>query len=80
MRECTILVHRNYAEGMTASAYYSEEDARGRMTEDIESVIEKLRDEGYSPQTVENGWDHVEISAADENIYYEWNIIIAEIQ
>lgn len=80
MRECTILVHRNYAEGLTATAYFNEEDARREMTEAVDSIISTLNEEGYSPKITENGWDNIEVSAADGNIYYEWSIILSEIR
>ncbi len=80
MRECTILVHRNYAEGLTATAYLNEDDARREMNEAVDSVISKLADERYSPKVIENGWDNIEVSAADGNIYYEWSIIASEIR
>lgn len=80
MRECAILVHRNYAEGLAAAAYFSEEDARREMTEAVDSVIGTLNEEGYSPKITENGWDNIEVSAAGGNIYYEWSIILSEIR
>lgn len=80
MRECTILVHRNYAEGLTATAYFNEEDARREMTEAVDSIISTLNEEGYSPKITENGWDNIEVSAAGGNIYYEWSIILSEIR
>lgn len=80
MRGCAILVHRNYAEGLTAIAYFNEEDARREMTEAVDSVISTLNEEGYSPKITENGWDNIEVSAASGNIYYEWSIILSEIR
>ena len=67
MKECVIVVHRNYAEGLDAHAFFSEEDARRSVTEAVEGISD-------------NGWDNVEVSAAGGDIYYEWNIIISEIQ
>lgn len=80
MRECAILVHRNYAEGLTATAYFNEEDARKEMNEAADSFINGLKKEGYSPKIIENGRDNIEVSAADGNIYYEWSIILSEIR
>lgn len=80
MRECTILVHRNYAKGLTAAAYFNEEDARREMNEAVDSIISTLNEEGYSLKITENGWDNIEVSAAGGNIYYEWSIILSEIR
>lgn len=80
MRECAILVHRNYAEGLTATVYLNEEDAKREMNEAVDSVVGKLTEERYSPKIIENGWDNIEVSAANGNIYYEWSIILSEIR
>ena len=50
------------------------------MNEAVDSVIGKLTEEGYKPKIIENGWDNIEVSAADGNIYYEWSIILSEIR
>ena len=80
MKECVIVVHRNYAETLDAHAFFSEENARRSMMEAVEGIIDMLQEEGYAPKFSDNGWDNVEVSAAGGDIYYEWNIIISEIQ
>lgn len=80
MRECFVVVHRNYAEGLDAHVYLNEEDARRYMMEAVESIMDMLRDEGRAPKLIENGWDNTEVSAAGGDIYYEWSIIISEVQ
>lgn len=80
MKECVIVVHRNYAEGLDAHAFFSEEDARRSVTEAVEGITDMLREEGYTPVLTENGWDNVEVFAAGGNIYYEWSIILSEIR
>lgn len=50
------------------------------MMEAVEGITDMLQEEGYTPKFSDNGWDNVEVSAAGGDIYYEWNIIISEIQ
>lgn len=80
MRECYIVVHRNYAEGLTAYAFWSEEDARKDVKEYADDVVKSLTEQGYNPTVLENGWDSVEVYAADSNIYYEWSIIGSNVR
>ena len=51
MKECVIVVHRNYAEGLDAHAFFSEEDARRSVTEAVEGITDMLQEEGYTPQS-----------------------------
>lgn len=80
MKECYIVVHRNYAEGVDACAFYREEDARKSVEADAKNVVASLLQEGYEAKTVCSGTDHIEVSALDGNIYYEWDIVLADIQ
>ena len=80
MKECVIVVHRNYAETLDAHAFFSEEDARRSMMEAVEGITDMLQEEGYAPKFSDNGWENVEVSAAGGDIYYKWDIIISEIQ
>lgn len=80
MRECFIIVHRNYAEGMTAYAFLDEDDAKKNVKEDVEATIKSLTEEGHDPTVLWNNWDSVEIYVADSNIFYEWEIIISQIR
>lgn len=51
MKECVIVVHRNYAEVLDAHAFFSEEDARRSMMEAVEGITDMLQEEGYTPQS-----------------------------
>lgn len=80
MKECFIVVHSNYAEGMSAYAFWKEDEATKSVNEDMETVVKDLTEQGYKPTVLRRDWDSVEVYAAARNIYYEWNIIISEIQ
>ena len=80
MKECFIVVDSNYADGMTAYAFWKEDEAKKSVSEDVETVVKDLTEQGYNPTVLRHDCDSVEIYAADRDIYYEWNIIISEIQ
>ena len=42
--------------------------------------MKDLTEQGYNPTVLWRGCDSVEVYVADSDIYYEWNIIISEIQ
>lgn len=65
------MVHRNYAEGMDAYAFWSEDDARKSVNEDVDTEVKSLTEEGYEPTVLRHDQDNVEVNAADGNIYYE---------
>jgi len=80
MNECFIVVHRNYAEGLDAYGFRSEEVARMSVNNDVDTVIKSLTEEGYAPTVHRLDQDNVEVCALDGNIYYEWSIILSDIQ
>ena len=80
MKECFIVVHSNYAEGMSAYAFWKEDEARKSVSEDVDTVVKDLTEQGYNPTVLRRGCDSVEVYVADSDIYYEWNIIITEIR
>lgn len=80
MKGCFVVVHRSHEEGLTAYVYLNEEDARRSVVEGADSVMDMLRGSGYTPRYSQNGWDNIDVSVADENIYHEWSIIMSEIQ
>lgn len=80
MKECFIVVHRNYAEGLDAYAFRSEDVARKSVRQDVETEMKSLTEEGYEPTVSWQDDDNVEIKAADGDIYYEWSIIQSDIQ
>lgn len=80
MKECFIVVHSNYDEGMTAYAFWKEDEAKKSVNEDVDTVVKDLTEQGYNPTVLRRGCDSVEVYVADSDIYYEWNIIITEIR
>ena len=49
MKECFIVVDSNYAEGMTAYAFWKEDEARKSVNDDVETVVKDLTEQGYNP-------------------------------
>lgn len=80
MKECFIVVDSNYAEGMTAYAFWKEDEARKSVNDDVETVVKDLTEQGYNPTVLRRDCDSVEVYVADSDIYYEWNIITSEIR
>ena len=80
MKECFIVVHSNYDEGMTAYAFWKEDEAKKSVNEDVDTVVKDLTEQGYKPTVLWRDLDRVEVYVADSDIYYEWNIIINEIR
>ena len=80
MKECFIVVHSNYDEGMTAYAFWKEDEAKKSVNEDVDTVVKDLTEQGYNPTVLRRNLDSVEVYVADSDIYYEWNIIITEIR
>ncbi len=80
MIECFIVVHRNYAEGMDAYGFLNEDAAKKSVNDDVDTVVKSLVEEGYEPTVLRYTPDNVKVYAADKNIYYEWNIIISNVQ
>ena len=79
MQECFIVVHTNYADGIMAYAFWTEEDAKKDIDRDVEAVVDSLVTQGYDPE-VTHGTDSAEIYVADSNIYYEWSIVTSQIK
>lgn len=80
MRKCFVVVHRNYAEGADAYAFWDENDAKKSVEDDAETIVEDLTAQGYEPVIVKNGWDTAEVYVPDSDIYYEWSIIVSAIR
>ncbi|NBJ88121.1 hypothetical protein [Acutalibacter sp. 1XD8-36] len=80
MKDCFIVVHRNFAEGADAYAYWSEDDAKKSINEDVATVVKSLTEEGYEPTTLRDACDGVDVYVADSDIYYEWNIFRSSIR
>lgn len=80
MRECYIVVHCNYAEGTDAYAFYSKEDAKKSVKEDVETEVKSLEEEGYCPKTLWGEDGSAEVYVPDSDIFYEWSIIMSNIR
>lgn len=80
MKECFIVVHRNYAEGLDAYAFWSEDAARKSVRQDVDTEMKSLTEEGYEPTVSWKDDDNVEIKVAGGDIYYEWSVIISSVE
>ncbi len=80
MKELFIVVHRNYADGMDAYAFWSEEAAKKSINADVDTVMRSLAEEGYEPIVLRYKPEEIEVYTSDRNIYYEWHIIISNVQ
>lgn len=80
MGKCSIVVHRNYAEGTDACAFWDEKDARKSVKEDVDTEVKSLIEEGYEPTTLWHNQNSVEVFVTDSDIYYEWEIIGSQIR
>lgn len=79
-QQCYIVIHRNYAEGDDAHAFFSRETARADVKADVEGVESMLQEQGYETRTCWYGKDGVEVYTPDRNIYYEWFIVLSTIE
>lgn len=79
-KECRVVVHRNYAEGTDAYAFWSEADAKQSIQEDVKTVAADLEQQGYKPVRVLERLDSSEVYVADGDIYYEWQIVPTTIR
>lgn len=70
---CFIVVHRNYADGADACAFWNEEDARKSISEDIDVTVKRLKESGYEVKLLER-LDEWEVYVPDTDIYYEWSV------
>lgn len=77
MDKCFVVVHRNYADGVDATAFWTEADANAAVKDDVEMVVANLKEQGYGDRTRILGKERrvAAVYVADRNIYYEWEII-----
>lgn len=77
MDKCFVVVHRNYADGVDATAFWTEADANAAVKDDVEMVVANLKEQGYGDRTriLEGAAGSREVYVADLDIYYEWEII-----
>lgn len=79
MKECFVVVHRNYSEGTDAYAFFNEEDAKKCVHEDVNTEVISLKEEGYEPVVLDR-FGSKEIYVPDSDIYYEWEILNTTIR
>lgn len=72
-REVVAIVHTNYVDGMSVSAFWDKSLAKKTLEARLDDCLEMLEDQGYTPEAVARE-DGLVIYAADGNIYYEWQI------
>ncbi len=80
MKECYIVLHRNYADGSDAYGFWNEDEAKKSVNEDVDTVVKSLTEEGYNPTVLRCADDSVEVYVADSGIYYEWSITPSTIR
>lgn len=80
VKECYIVICTNYSDGKDAFAFMYETDARKSVDENIETVLDKLTEQGYEPVIIQPNSDSAEIYVADSDIYYEWQIVLSTIR
>lgn len=79
MSECFIVVHRNYAEGTDAYAFWSEKDAEKSVNADVDTEFTSLSLEGYNPAVLRRP-SGATVYVNDTDIYYEWEILKTTIE
>ena len=79
MSECFIVVHRNYAEGTDAYAFWTEKWAEKSVNEDVNTEFTILCHEGYNPVILRRP-SGATVYVNDTDIYYEWEILKTTIE
>ena len=79
MSECFIVVHRNYAEGTDAYAFWTEKWAKKSVNEDVNTEFTSLCNEGYNPIILRRP-SGATVYVNDTDIYYEWEILKTTIE
>ena len=78
-KPCCIVIHSNYADGRDVYAFDSKEIAKESVDEDIKTVKKSLSDSGYEFKVTTKPGGEIEITAADGDIYYTWEIFPSTI-
>lgn len=79
MSECFVVVHRNYAEGTDAYAFWSERGAEKSVNADADTEFTSLSLEGYNPAVLRRP-SGATVYVNDTDIYYEWEILKTTIE
>ena len=72
--DCFAVVHSNYADGRDVYVYNREEDAKAVVEAELGTTIASLKDRGYTPILLRDGFDNPELYVKDTGIWYEWQI------
>lgn len=75
---CYVLRSNNYADGDDFEVFFYEDAAKAAMETEVESVVENLKSEGYTPKTINKPY-RPEVYVPDTGIYYDWEIFPADI-
>lgn len=78
MKTCFIVIHRNYAEGLSAYAFWNRKDAEKSVQADVKTTEINLKTH-YEPITLIRNADEAEVYVPGNDIYYEWNIFESDI-
>lgn len=77
---CFIVIHRNYADGTDAYAFWNEASARKSILDDVNITVRSLKDSGYKDVEVLERTDECEVYVPDTDIYYEWSVSTSSIE
>ena len=75
---CYVLRSNNYADGDGFEVFFYEDAAKAAMEIEVESVVENLKSEGYTPKTINKPY-RPEVYVPDTGIYYDWEIFPTDI-
>lgn len=79
MNNCFVVIHKNYAEGVDAYAFWGEEEAKKSVNADVDTEFKSLCDEGYNPVILRRP-SGATVRVNDTDIYYEWDILMSTIE
>lgn len=79
-QDCYIVLHRNYADGSYARAYWSADAAYKAVEDECQRISVMLQDTHYECRILKIGNDHTEVYAPDRDIYYEWDVVFSTIE
>ena len=79
-KECFIVVHMNYMEGIDAYAFFKMEEAEKSISDDADTTMKDLSEQGYAPVRTKDAAGGAGIHVPDSGIYFEWSIVESTIR
>lgn len=77
---CFIVIHKNYAEGVDAYAFQTEDKALASIRQDARTMMAELEQQGYSPRCVGCAATEISVYVPDSDIYYDWACIPSHVE